>query len=162
MVAATAPYRQALAVGPSKQRELHPLTLRQQRQGLAGDAVLEMSALLMRLERGFVAEQLVEQELRGIFSRPADQEQFRAFLALRLGEEARKNVGNLVGLSLLCLPLRDHQQAAVADSLVHGFFVHCIMSHGHYSFARVDGRFTTPDANGDSSIDDERWPYSLR
>src|SRR6516165_8635011 len=54
--------------GPSKQRVLHPLTLRQQRQGLAGDAVLEMSALLMRLERGFVAEQLVEQELRGIFS----------------------------------------------------------------------------------------------
>jgi hypothetical protein len=41
---------------------LHPLTLRQQRQGLASDAAFEMCALLMRLERGLVAEQFVEQE----------------------------------------------------------------------------------------------------
>src|SRR5262249_16956882 len=50
----------------SQQCVLRPLALRQQRQGLAGDVGLEVRAFLMRLERGLVAEQFVEEELRRI------------------------------------------------------------------------------------------------
>src|SRR5690348_8678269 len=58
-----------------EQRVLDSFALSQKRHGLLGDVGLEMRAVLMRLERGFVAEQFVEQELRRIFLRPADQEQ---------------------------------------------------------------------------------------
>src|SRR5438105_251462 len=50
----------------SHQRVLGGLALRQQRQGLPCDMALEVRALLVRLEGGLVAEQLVEQELRRI------------------------------------------------------------------------------------------------
>jgi len=41
---------------------LHALALCEQRQRLACDVGLEMRAVLVRLERGFVAEQFIEQE----------------------------------------------------------------------------------------------------
>jgi hypothetical protein len=44
------------------QHVLHPLTPCQQRQSLARNVGLEVLALLVRLERGFVAEQFVEQK----------------------------------------------------------------------------------------------------
>src|SRR5262249_30823593 len=72
----------------SEQAVLCSLALGQQRQRLVGDVGLEVRALLMRLEGGLVAEQLVEQELRRIVLGPRDQEQLDAFLALRLGQEA--------------------------------------------------------------------------
>src|SRR5271170_5032479 len=57
-----------------QQRVLRAFALGEQRQGLPCDIGLEMRALLMCLEGGLVAEQLIEQELRGIFLRPRDQE----------------------------------------------------------------------------------------
>jgi len=64
-----------------------------------------MRAFLMCLEGGFVAEEFVEQELCGIFLCPGDQEQLCAGFALRLGQEARQNIGDPIGLSFLGLPL---------------------------------------------------------
>jgi hypothetical protein len=66
-------------------------------------------ALLVRLKGHFVAEQLVEQELRRIFPGPRDQEQFCSFLALRFGQEAIQDRGDPVGFALLRFPLRDDQ-----------------------------------------------------
>ena len=45
-----------------QQRVLHALAPCEQRQRLACDVGLEMRAVLVRLERGFVAEQFIEQE----------------------------------------------------------------------------------------------------
>jgi hypothetical protein len=49
---------------------------------------------------------------------------------LRLGQEARQNIGDPVGLSLPGFPLRDDQQAAAVDGLADGSFVHCVSIHG--------------------------------
>src|SRR5881392_336143 len=57
-----------------QQRILRALSLGEQRQRLTCDVGLEMRALLMRLEGGFVTEQFVEQELCGIFSSPSRSE----------------------------------------------------------------------------------------
>src|SRR4051812_46870211 len=58
------PYPGPPSVCVSDQRVLHAFAFGQQRQCLAGDVGFEVRALLMRLEGGLVAEQLVEQELR--------------------------------------------------------------------------------------------------
>ena len=78
---------------------MRPLAFGEQRQRLFGDVGLEVGAVLMRLERGFVAEQFVEQELRRVFLAPADQEQFCAGLLLRLREKAVQDAGDPIGLS---------------------------------------------------------------
>jgi len=82
----------------------------------------------MRLEGRLVAEQFVEQKLRRIVFCARDQKQLCAFLALRLGKEARQNIGDAVSLAVLGFPLRDDQQAAlgdgVADISVHGIVRH--------------------------------------
>src|SRR5580704_7367380 len=96
-------------VASSQQCVLGALAFGEQRQRLAGDIGLEMRALLMGLEGGVVAEQFVEQELRGVFLCPADQEQLGAGFALRLREEALQDARDPVGLSFLCFPLRDNQ-----------------------------------------------------
>jgi len=54
------------------QRVLRAFALGQQRECFTGDVGLEMWALLMGLERGFVAEQFVKQELRRIVLAPSD------------------------------------------------------------------------------------------
>src|SRR5207247_3914322 len=56
-----------------QQRVLRALSLGEQRQRLTCDVGLEMRAVLMRLEGGFVAEQFVEQKLSRIFLCPRDQ-----------------------------------------------------------------------------------------
>src|ERR1700693_5647949 len=103
---------------------------------------LEMRAVLVRLESGLVAEQFVEQKLRGIVPCLADQEQFGAGLALRLGQKAAQNAGDLVGLSLLGCPWRAHQQAAAADGIADGSFVDGISIHvvSPWWFALIVGR----------------------
>src|SRR5439155_21354000 len=106
-----------------QQRVLRALSLGEQRQRLTCDVGLEMRAILMRLEGGFVAEQFVEQKLSRIFLCPRDQEQFCAGLALRLGQEARQDIGDPVGLSFVCFPLRDDQQAATGGDVADGWFV---------------------------------------
>src|SRR5438034_6590906 len=113
-----------------QQGVLRAFAFGEQRQRFALDMGLEMRALLMRLESGFVAEQFVEQELCGIFFRPGNQEQFCAGFALRLRQEARQNIGDPVGLSFPGFPLRDDQQAAAVDSLADGSLVDCISVHG--------------------------------
>lgn len=90
---------------------------------------LEVRALLMRLESRLVAEQLVEQELRRIFPGAADQEQFYAGLALRLRQEAAQDLGDIIGLSLLGLLLRDDQKAAAIDCLANRALVHGLLIH---------------------------------
>src|SRR5689334_24067804 len=80
-----------------QQRVLRAFAPGQKRQRLACDVGLEVRALLMRLERGLVAEQLVEQELRRIVLGARDQEQHCACLALRFGQEAVEDGGHLVG-----------------------------------------------------------------
>src|SRR6266481_1185584 len=87
-----------------------------------------MRAVLMGLESGFVAKQLVEQELCGIFLRPGKQ--LCSALALSPPQDARQNIGDSVGLSFLGFPLRDDQQAAVVDGLADGSLVDCISVHG--------------------------------
>src|SRR5580704_18018697 len=101
-----------------------------------------MLGLLVRLESGLVAEQLVEQELRRIFLSAPDQEQFGARFALRLRQKAAQDAGNLVGLSFAGLPLRDHQQAASADRVADGSLVDCISIHGNSPY----GLPPSPDA----------------
>ena len=54
-----------------------------------------MLAFLMSFESRFIDEQLIEQELCGIFSSPADQEQLGSRFALSLGQKATQNVGDL-------------------------------------------------------------------
>ena len=44
------------------------------------------------------------------------------------------DVGDPVGLSFFRFPLRDHEEAAAVDGLVHGFAVGCVLSHGRHSF----------------------------
>jgi len=107
---------------------LHALALGQQRQRLARDVGLEMRALLMCLEGGFVAEEFIEQELRRILLCARDQEQLRAGLALRFGQEARQDIGDPVGFALLGFPLRDDQKAAAGDGIAD-VPVHCILRH---------------------------------
>ena len=80
-----------------------------------------MRAFLMCLEGGFVPKQLVEQELCRIFLRARDQEQSCAFLALRLGQEAIENRGDLVGLAFPGFPLRDDQKPAAIDGFADRF-----------------------------------------
>jgi hypothetical protein len=87
----------------------------------------------MRLEGGFVAEQFVEQELRGIFLGPRDQEQFCAGLALCFGQKARQDFGNAVFLSFAGFPLRDHQQAAAGDGFADGSLVDGVSIHAGFS-----------------------------
>lgn len=65
----------------------------------------------MRLERRFVLEQFVEQELCRIVLAAADQEQLGAGVFLRLGQEAVEDCRDLVGLAFLGFPLRDDQKA---------------------------------------------------
>src|SRR5258708_35984693 len=119
-----------------QQRVVRAFTFGEQRQRLACDIGLEMRALLMRLEGGFVAEQFVEQELRGIFFRPRNQEQLCAGFAWRLGQEARQDIGDPVGLSFAGFPLRDDQQAAAAAGFAPAL-VDCILTHGSCSV--IDG-----------------------
>src|SRR6267378_5183582 len=88
-----------------------------------------MWALLMCLECAFVAEQFVKQELRRIVLAPCDQEELHAGLLLGLGQEAIEDAGHLVGLSFLCLPLRDHQQAAAIDGIADCLGIRCIWTH---------------------------------
>src|ERR1700751_5661945 len=95
-----------------QQSVLCAFALREQRECLARDVGLEVRALLVRLEGGLVAEQLVEQELRRIVLGARDQEQLCARLALRLGQEARQDVGNAVGFAIPGLPLRDDEKTA--------------------------------------------------
>ena len=87
----------------SQQRVLRAFAFRQQRQRFAGDVGLEMRALLMRLEGGLVAEQLVEQELRRIFLATPNQEQLGAGIVLGFRQKVAQNVRDLVGLSFLGL-----------------------------------------------------------
>ena len=94
----------------------------------------------MSLQSRLVAEEFIKQELRGIFSSPADQEQLRSWIALGLGQKATQNVGNLIGLPVFSFLLGDYQKAAAADSVTHGFLVHCILSHGHCSFELLGSR----------------------
>src|SRR5690348_15602206 len=94
------------------QRVLRAFTLGEERQRLAGDIVLEMRADLMLGEGGLIAKQFVEQELPRIVLAAADQKQFDACFALRLGQKAVEDAGHLVGLSFLGFPLRDDEKAA--------------------------------------------------
>src|SRR5258706_13607359 len=98
-----------------QQRVLRAFAFGEQRQRFACDIGLEMRALLMRLEGGFVTKQFVEQELCGIFFRSGNQKQLCAGFALRLRQEARQNIGDPVGLSFPGFPLRDDQQSAALD-----------------------------------------------
>src|SRR5262249_43569763 len=93
---------------------------------------LEMRAFLMRLEGGFIGEQFVEQELRGIVPASRDQEQLYAGLALRLRQEAIENRGRLVGFALLGLPLRDDEKAAAVDGFADRL-LRCVLVHGSFS-----------------------------
>src|SRR5262249_59013740 len=52
-----------LVVGRLQRHVLHSFALREPRERLLQDHPLEVRRLLVRLERGFVAEHLVEQEL---------------------------------------------------------------------------------------------------
>ena len=87
----------------------------------------------MRFQRSFVAEQLVEQKLRRVFLVSADQEEFRAGIALRFRQETVEDGGDLVGKSFPGLSLRYHEQAAAADDIAHCLLVHCIFAHVHHS-----------------------------
>src|ERR1700722_12655865 len=118
---------------------------------------LEMRAFLVRLEGGLVAEQFVEQKLRGIFPCLADQEQLGARFALRLWQKAAQDTGHLVGLSFAGFPLRDHQQAAALDGIADGSLVDCISIHGGCSFEILARLF-----DGYSSIYGEFFSWMLR
>src|ERR1700759_4477867 len=113
----------------SDQRVLCALALGEQRQCLAGDVGLEVRRFLMRLEGGLVTEQLVEQELRRIVLGARDQEHHGAFLALRLGQEAVEDAGDLVGLAVLGLPLCNDQKSAPAHGVADGPFIDGICVH---------------------------------
>jgi hypothetical protein len=56
--------------GRLQRHVLHSFALREPRERLLQDHPLEVRRLLVRLERGFVAEHLVEQELRRIGHTP--------------------------------------------------------------------------------------------
>src|SRR5262249_24286974 len=110
----------------SQQRVLRAFALCEQGQRLACNIGLEMRAFLMRLEGGLIAEQFVEQELRGIVLAARDQEQLYARLALRLRQEVVENGGHLVRLALLGLPLRDDEKAAAVDGFADRF-LRCVL-----------------------------------
>src|SRR5262245_36967706 len=95
---------------------------------------LEVRAVLMRLEGGFIAEQLVKQELCRILLRAADQEQFYSGLALRLRDKVPQDLGDPVRLSLPGFPLRHDQKTLATDRLIDGSLVHCLLAHGGTPF----------------------------
>ncbi len=92
----------------------------------------------MRLERRFILEQFVEQELRRIVLAAADQEQLGAGVLLRLGQEAVENLRDLVGLSFLGFPLRHDQKARCVDRVADGSCAHRIVLHLSSSVALLD------------------------
>src|SRR5215472_10391847 len=96
---------------------LHSFALREPRERLLQDHPLEVRRLLVRLERGFVAEHLVEQELRRIAHTPVHRYQLYARLLARLWKEARDDVGAGVRLTVAGPPRHGERQLAVLTGL---------------------------------------------
>jgi hypothetical protein len=106
-----------LGEGRLQRHVLHSFALREQRQRLLQDHLLEVRRLLVRLERGFVAEHLVEQELRRIGHTPVHRYQLYAGFLARLRKEARDDIGAGVGLTVARPPRHGERQLAVLTGL---------------------------------------------
>src|SRR6516162_3665809 len=106
-----------LGEGRLQRHVLHSFALREPRERLLQDHPLEVRRLLVRLERGFVAEHLVEQELRRIGHTPVRRYQLYARFLARLRKEARDDVGAGVRLTVPRPPRHGERQLAVLTGL---------------------------------------------
>src|SRR5215469_2515409 len=106
-----------LGEGRLQRHVLHSFALREPRERLLQDHPLEVRRLLVRLERGFVAEHLVEQELRRIGHTPVHRYQLYARFLARLRKEARDDIGAGVRLTVARPPRHGERQLAVLTGL---------------------------------------------
>jgi hypothetical protein len=97
-----------------QQNVLRAFAFHQQRQSLARNKRLEMVACLMSGKGGFIGEQFVKKELRGIFFPSADEEELNARFSLSPRQKALKDFSDPLGFMFFGFPLCDNQKAAIA------------------------------------------------